>query len=131
MRDGHLPKETATHSRTTAPLLAKLATRPPVPQMDSITIVHAINKFLSVDTPNSSGHVIVTALQTGFRLETELFAMYESGSMESGYYTQMSDVIAVKLGEMSATMRARKTHKRVRNMRRAMVAAGVRNVRVM
>uniref|UniRef100_A0A6C0LUE6 Uncharacterized protein n=1 Tax=viral metagenome TaxID=1070528 RepID=A0A6C0LUE6_9ZZZZ len=97
--------------------------------MNSLAIVNAINEFLLVDTPNVSGHVIVTALETGFRLETELSMFRDSGAIVPAFYAQMSDEIAIKLGEMSARMRARKTQKRVRNMRRAMVAAGV--VRVM
>ncbi|AEP15851.1 hypothetical protein EQVG_00443 [Emiliania huxleyi virus 207] len=97
--------------------------------MDALSIVHAINEFLLIDTPNVSGHVIVTALQTGFRLETELSMFRDSGAVVPAFYAQMSDEIAIKLGEMSARMRARKTQKRVRNMRRAMVTAGV--IRVM
>ncbi|AEP16284.1 hypothetical protein ERVG_00449 [Emiliania huxleyi virus 208] len=97
--------------------------------MNSLAIVHAINEFLSIDTPTASGHVIINALQTGFRLETELLTFRDSGIVMPAFYTQMSDEIAIKLGEMSAKMRARKTQKRVRNMRRAMVTAGV--IRVM
>ena len=97
--------------------------------MDSLSIVHAINEFLSIDTPTASGHVIINALQIGFRLETELLTFRDSGIVMPAFYVQMSDEIAIKLGEMSARMRARKTQKRVKNMRRAMAAAGV--VRVM
>ncbi|CAZ69637.1 hypothetical protein [Emiliania huxleyi virus 99B1] len=97
--------------------------------MDALSIVHAINEFLSIDTPTASGHVIINALQTGFRLETELSMFRDSGAVVPAFYAQMSDEIAIKLGEMSSRMRARKTQKRVRNMRRAMIAAGV--VRVM
>ena len=99
--------------------------------MNSLAIVHSINEFLLIDTPNVSGHVIVTALQTGLRLENELFMFRDSGIVMPAFYDHKSDEIAIKLRELSAVFRARKTRKRVRNMRRAMVAAGVRGVRVM
>ena len=89
----------------------------------ALSTVNAIKEFLLIDTRSVSGHVLITALQTGFRLESELLAFQQSGAVMPGFYTDASEQIAIKLGEMSAVMRARKAQKRRSNMSRAMKAA--------
>ena len=95
----------------------------------ALSTVNAIKEFLLIDTRSVSGHVLITALQTGFRLESELLTFSQTGAVMPGFYTEASEQIAIKLGEMSAIVRARKAQKRRSNMSRAMKAAGF--VRVM
>ncbi|AET42816.1 hypothetical protein EXVG_00167 [Emiliania huxleyi virus 202] len=94
----------------------------------ALSTVNAIKEFLLIDTRSVSGHVLITALQNGFRLESELLAFSQSGAVMPAFYTEASEQIAIKLGEMSAVMRARKAQKRRGNMTRAMKA--VASVRV-
>ena len=91
--------------------------------------MNAINKFLLIDTRSVSGHVLIAALQTGFRLESELLTFSQSGVVMPGFYTEASAQIAAKLGEISAVVRSRKAQTRRRNMSRATKAVGF--VRVM
>ncbi|MCP4951826.1 MAG: hypothetical protein GY922_08300 [Proteobacteria bacterium] len=88
-----------------------------------MALVNAINEFLSIDTRSVSGHVLIIALQTGFRLESDLLAFSQSGADMPGFYTEASAQIAVKMWEMSAVVRARKTQKRRGNMSHAMKVA--------
>ncbi|AET42810.1 hypothetical protein EXVG_00161 [Emiliania huxleyi virus 202] len=95
----------------------------------ALSTVNAIKEFLLIDTRSVSGHVLVTSLQNGFRLESELLEFSQSGAIMPGFYTEASEQIAIKLGEMSAVLRTRKAQKRRGNVSRAMKAAAY--VRVM